>query len=420
MLAYVSTLLPVPRLTVLVCIACWIALATLAARAYGHAQPPLEGPAPALDAQPLPLMHLPDAELVDQHGEKVRLRELVAGRRAVINFVFTSCTTVCPPMGALFARLQRDLEARPATERDDIAFVSISIDPAVDTPERLREWAARFDGSSSWRLLTGPKPVVDEVLEQLGVLTPLIEEHTPLVLLGDAEAGRWVRAHGLALPSRLIEELDRLAPDKGVTTATSSATSDDARAYFTDTVLLDQHARPRRFYSDLIADRTVVIHPFFATCTGSCPVMHQALRRVRDSLGDRLGREVFFLSITVDPEHDTPDRLRAWAEAFGAGEGWSFLTGAAEDVERVLARLGQQVSEKEAHQAIFLVGNARTGLWQKVFGLGPPEDLIAVVREVAADEQRPPSRPEESGLAPASSSAASLAADSPQTLDASY
>ncbi|MEM7051939.1 MAG: SCO family protein [Acidobacteriota bacterium] len=336
----------------------------------------------------LPL-ELPNVELVDQHGETVRLPALAAGRKVAINFIFTSCTTVCSPMGALFATLQRQLEARPDAA-EEVAFVSITIDPAVDTPQRLKTWSERFDGSSRWRLLTASKPVVDGLLKDLGVFSALKEDHAPLILLGDTRSNRWLRAHGLAPPHELIRLLDELPPAatrpaQAAANAQHPLGNQPAREYFTDTRLVDQHGQEHRFYSDLIAGRTVVINPFFSTCTGSCPVMHGALQRLHEALDERLGRDVFLLSISVDPEHDTPERLNTYAEAFEAGPGWSFLTGEPADVERVLARLGQAVPRKEAHQAIFLVGNDRTGLWQRAFGLGPAEGLLEVVRSVADD-----------------------------------
>ncbi len=336
----------------------------------------------------MPLVEIPEARLIDQHGRTVELAELVAGKRVAMNFIFTSCTTVCPPMGALFARLQRDLEARGET---DVTFLSISIDPAVDTPDRLAAWAEKFGGSDEWRLLTGDKPEIDRLLKKLGVFSALINDHAPLVLLGNQPEGRWLRAYGLAPPADLARALDGLATSpeptasRSVMPASATSSSQAVRDYFTHTVLIDQDGQEQRFYSDLIAGRTVVINPFFATCTGSCPVMHRALAAVQQALGDRLGRDVFLLSVTVDPAHDTPAKLRGYAEAFGAGPGWRFLTGAPEDVETVLRRLGQHVEQKEAHQAIFLVGNDRTGLWQKAFGLGPAERFLEVVRSVAGD-----------------------------------
>lgn len=330
----------------------------------------------------LQLVELPDASLVDHRGRTVRLHELVAGRRVAMNFIFTRCTTVCPPMGALFARLQQRLEK---DGDDDVVFLSISIDPARDTPERLAAWAAPFEGSERWTLLTGEKLEVDRLLKALGVFSALIEDHAPLVLLGNEPEKRWLRAYGLAPPDDLATALRELGPAP----TPASPIVDETREYFTDTVLVDQHGRERRFYSDLVAGKTVVINPFFARCTGSCPVMHESLSRIEDALGDRVGRDVHLLSITVDPEHDTPEVLRRHAESLDASEGWHFLSGTPENVRRVLSRLGPLSDQKEAHPNVFLIGNDRTGLWQRAFGLDPVERVVAAVRSVADDHLTP-------------------------------
>lgn len=358
---------------------------TAAAGSEHHHHPIDRHAAPSAPAgiSEIPLIEVPEAHLIDHHGRDVELRELVAGRRVAMNFIFTSCTTVCPPMGALFARLQQDLLSRG---EDDIIFLSISIDPVTDTPERLAAWADPFAGSPEWRLLTGEKTEVDRLLKRLGVFSALIEDHAPLILLGNEPEGRWLRAYGLAPPADLARALAELdGPPGPATEPPGAALSAAAREYFTDTVLLDQNGRERRFYTDLIAGKTVVINPFFATCTGSCPVMHRALARVQQALGARLGRDVHMLSITVDPEHDTPEVLSRHAAALGAGQGWHFLTGEPANVRHVLERLGQFVEQKEAHQSIFLVGNDRTGLWQKAFGLDSAERFLEVVQAVADD-----------------------------------
>ena len=111
-------------------------------------------------------MNIPDTELLDQNGRKVRFyTDLVRGKTVAINFIFTTCTTICPPLGATFARAQKELGDRAGR---DVTFISISVDPATDTPERLKAWAAKFRGGESWTLLTGSKPQVDELLRALG------------------------------------------------------------------------------------------------------------------------------------------------------------------------------------------------------------------------------------------------------------
>lgn len=168
-----------------------------------------------------------------------------------------------------------------------------------------------------------------------------------------------------------------------------AAGTEAARKYFTDTLLVDQDGREVRFYSDLVAGKTVVIHSMFTECTGSCPVMARKYQAIQEHLGDRIGRDVQLIAITVDPETDTPARLKEHAAKFGAGPGWHLLTGRPENVELVLGRLGQWVEERDAHATIFLVGNDRTGLWKKAFGLAQTEELIAIVDSVVDDAGAP-------------------------------
>lgn len=187
-----------------------VLLITLWSAGACEAQPgPLPDPAGLSE---LPRLEIPDAGLVDQDGRAVRVHDLLVGRRVAINFIFTTCTTICPPMGANFARLQRDLEARGD---NDVAFVSVSIDPVTDTPDRLAAWAARFRGSGEWTLLTGEKAEIDSLLKELGVFTPSIEDHAPVLLLGSEPQGRWFRAYGLAPPADLVRALEELRPPAG-------------------------------------------------------------------------------------------------------------------------------------------------------------------------------------------------------------
>jgi protein SCO1 len=149
-----------------------------------------------------------------------------------------------------------------------------------------------------------------------------------------------------------------------------------ARKYFSDVELVDQDGQTHRFYSDLLQGKTVVIEAFFTNCTGSCPVLGQKLAALQEWLGDRLGKDVFLLSFTVDPQHDTPARLKQYATQVGARPGWFFLTGKKENVDWALYKVGHYVEQKEDHSNLLIVGNEATGLWKKVFGLAPSADLI--------------------------------------------
>lgn len=159
-----------------------------------------------------------------------------------------------------------------------------------------------------------------------------------------------------------------------------------AQKYFTDVVLVNQNGERMRFYSDLLRDKVVIINAFFATCTGSCPPMSHNLARVQEALGDRMGKDVVILSITVDPQMDTPERLKEYAAKMGAKPGWYFLTGEQANVELAQRKLGQYVTDKQDHKAILLVGNVRTGLWKKAFALAPSDEIVELVRGVLADK----------------------------------
>jgi cytochrome oxidase Cu insertion factor (SCO1/SenC/PrrC family) len=154
-------------------------------------------------------MSIPDVELLDQDGRKVRFyTDLVKGKTVAVNFIFTTCTTICPPLGATFARVQKELGERAGRE---VHLISISVDPATDTPERMKAWGAKFHAGPGWTFLTGPKPQVDEVLRSLGASTASPSDHTPTVLVGNDATGQWTRAYGLARPAVLVDLIDKAA-----------------------------------------------------------------------------------------------------------------------------------------------------------------------------------------------------------------
>jgi cytochrome oxidase Cu insertion factor (SCO1/SenC/PrrC family) len=148
-------------------------------------------------------MTIPDVELLDQNGNKVHFyTDLVKGKTVAINFIFTTCTTICPPLGATFARVQKDLGERAGR---DVRLISVSVDPATDTPERMKAWAAKFHAAEGWTLVTGAKPEVDKLLLALGAATSSPADHTPTILIGNDAAGQWTRTYGLARPGVLVK-----------------------------------------------------------------------------------------------------------------------------------------------------------------------------------------------------------------------
>ena len=161
-------------------------------------------------------MNVPDIELLDQNGRKIHFySDLVKGQTVVINFIFTTCTTICPPLGATFARVQKELGDKVGR---DVRFISISVDPATDTPERLKAWGAKFHAGDGWTLLTGNKPQVDELLRALGAFSARREDHSPTVLIGNDAHGAWARTYGLANTSQLVQIINEAMTGKITTT----------------------------------------------------------------------------------------------------------------------------------------------------------------------------------------------------------
>jgi len=166
---------------------------------------------------PVSKMNIPDVELLDQNGKKVHFyTDLVKGQTVVINFIFTTCTTICPPLGATFARVQKELGDRAGR---DVSFISISVDPATDTPERLKAWGAKFHAGDGWTFVTGNKPQLDELLRALGASTARREDHSPTILIGNDARGTWTRTYGLAKSSQLVQIINDVAAGKSTIAA---------------------------------------------------------------------------------------------------------------------------------------------------------------------------------------------------------
>jgi len=153
---------------------------------------------------------IPDLVLTDAEGKPVRLRELLDGGEPVmLNFIFTTCTTICPVMTKVFA----DVRTRLGHEADNLRMVSISIDPENDTPAQLKAYAQKFGADSDWVFLTGPVQDVAAVQRAFDIYDSDKMNHKPLTLLRTAPGGQWVRIDGFATADQLAGEYrNSLAP----------------------------------------------------------------------------------------------------------------------------------------------------------------------------------------------------------------
>lgn len=157
--------------------------------------------------------------------------------------------------------------------------------------------------------------------------------------------------------------------------------AEDARAreYFTDTEVIDQNGRKLRFYSDVLRGKTVLVSLFYVNCTGMCPIVNAALQLVQDELGDRQGKDIVLITVTLDPERDTPETIREYASRFEPAEGWYFLTGKPEEMAEIIRRLGH-VGKIEAHKGMLMLGNVTEGVWTRARPNMPPPAIAAKLR----------------------------------------
>jgi protein SCO1 len=159
-----------------------------------------------------------------------------------------------------------------------------------------------------------------------------------------------------------------------------------AAQWFGNVTLTDQNSRPVRLYEDLMAGQVVLVNAFYSGCRAACPEAMGTLSHLQAKLAIE-GVPARFISITVDPEHDTPDRVALYARSLEAGPDWSLLTGDPATVRRALHKFGLETDPEDPgdHLNVLYMANLRTGLWEKVFSLAPLDDLEQLLQKVEAD-----------------------------------
>ena len=152
-----------------------------------------------------------------------------------------------------------------------------------------------------------------------------------------------------------------------------------------DVPVLDHEGKAVRFYTDLVKDKVVAVNFLFTNCTTICPPLGVTFAKLRKLLGERAGRDIHLISVSVDPANDTPARLKAWASKFGLGPGWTLVTGKPDDMTTLLKGLGAYTANPNDHPPLVLIGTR--GRWTRAYGLAPPPKLAALIDEVAAQEE---------------------------------
>ena len=150
-----------------------------------------------------------------------------------------------------------------------------------------------------------------------------------------------------------------------------------------DLQLVDQNGKKVKFYSDLIKGKVVLVHGFFTQCSAICPMQGRALLKLKDRLGDRLGRDVFIVSVSKDPLTDTPEKLREWGKEYGVGAGWILLTGEKAAIRKVLRDVVTEDIGTDMHESLVVIGNDRSGVWTTTYGLQNTETLVKVIDDIS-------------------------------------
>jgi protein SCO1/2 len=151
---------------------------------------------------------VPDVTLVNQDGKKIKLNAILKSKKVVmVDFIFTTCTTICPILSAEFSSFQEQIGADPK----DVQLVSISIDPEHDTPKKMKEYLKRYDAKPGWDFYTGQKGDIVKVLKALDAYTPDKMSHMPLALLYSSSNNQWVRVYGLLGTSDLLAEYRKVS-----------------------------------------------------------------------------------------------------------------------------------------------------------------------------------------------------------------
>jgi protein SCO1 len=153
--------------------------------------------------------------------------------------------------------------------------------------------------------------------------------------------------------------------------------------YFPNVELITQDGKVVHFYDDLIKGKVVVIDLIYTHCVDSCPLETARLVQVQKLLGDAVGKEIFFYSITIDPKRDTPQVLKDYSEKYHVGPGWTFLTGKKADIEMLSKKLGlyqdPDPNDRDGHLAALLIGNEPGGQWMRNAATDNPRFLANLI-----------------------------------------
>lgn len=153
-----------------------------------------------------------------------------------------------------------------------------------------------------------------------------------------------------------------------------------------DLPLTTQHGDTVRFFTDVLQGRMVVIHTIYTNCLGSCHLMTRKLAEVRAGLTPETRKRLLFVSISIDPERDSPENLREFAKRFDLPqENWLLLTGNKQDIDSVVQQLGYKVTHYREHSSLLLAGNVPARQWSRIAPHLPPRAIASRIEQIVGD-----------------------------------
>ena len=342
----------------------------------------------------VPWEHLPDIdrfELVNQNGEPFDSANML-GTPYAVSFFFAACPSICRDLNTQVSRLNDQ------TSKEPIAFVSISVDPENDTPEKLNRYAQDYDAQAQrWSFLTGPKHKVVEIgAQQFNVdVTPAT--HTGNILLVDKwgryrDRFKWDDPYDMKRFLEVAKQTaDEQEPPFGKTITTRNALAGkppidlNTIPWLHDFHLTDQDEQP--FFSRQLTGKVWIANFFFIDCPGICVQQNEYLLQLQNKIDQRFSTaKPHVVSITSNPGSDTPKRLKDYAAKIGANtDSWTFLTS---DSNTLTKRIGAEYfgvsAEKENHSSLLFVVDRWSNLrgkfdWQQD---GQEEAMMTLIEEL--------------------------------------
>ena len=150
---------------------------------------------------------VPDVTLINQNGTRVKLKQLIEGNKpVVVDFIYGTCTTICPVLSAGYSNLQSKL----GNNSTNVQLISISIDPENDTPKVMKEYLKRYRAKPGWDFFTGSRADIDKVMHAFNAYISNKMYHYPLNLIRNPRDGKWVRIYGLTSASEFLNEYKKV------------------------------------------------------------------------------------------------------------------------------------------------------------------------------------------------------------------